>query len=43
MDKRQGDKAVVNVHKKINYIERLSLAYYAMPIGVALCQEGIIT
>ena len=42
LDKRQGDKAVVNVPQVINKIDRLSLSYYAMPISDALCQEAIV-
>ena len=41
-DRRQGDKATVNVSKNVGVLERLSLAYYATPIGVALCHETIM-
>ena len=41
-DKRHGDKATVNVSKNVGALGRLSLAYYATPIGVALCHETIL-
>lgn len=41
-DKRNGDKAVVNVTKNVDVLKQLSLAYCATPIGVALCHETIM-
>lgn len=41
-DRRQGHKAVIFLQDNIDLLKELSLSYYSMPIGVALCNESII-
>lgn len=41
-DKRNGDKATVDIRKNVGVLDKLSLAYYATQIGVALHREAII-
>ena len=42
MDKRQGHKATIKIIDKFVALKRLSLSYYSMPIGVALCNDSIV-
>lgn len=42
LDRRNGDKAIVKINENIGSLERLSLSYYSMPMGVALCYESIV-
>jgi hypothetical protein len=42
MDKKQGDKAIVNIEEKDSLLQSLAMSYYANQIAVNYSFESII-
>lgn len=42
MDKKQGDKAIVNIEEKDSLLQSLAMSYYANQIAVNFSVESII-
>lgn len=43
MDKKQGDKAIVNIEEKDSLLQSLAMSYYANQIAVNFSAESIIS